>query len=176
MSKIFRISGNFTENGKWAEPDPAFAGEIVVDKEGRFCGYCDELYGDEGGRYTGDNYALNKVRYLVGSVAEKNDGYGVRFYKLSNDPWQAPLIYNQHHAENEGFWGALTVLNLPIGDFTYMGEARISLEELPYTEEDADRIKARFGELDISVNDDLNGQMVIRASRWKLPLEGLIWE
>ena len=30
MSKIFRISGNFQQDNKWMEPDPAFTGEIVT--------------------------------------------------------------------------------------------------------------------------------------------------
>ena len=59
MSKIFKISGNFTQHGEWSAPDPSFVGEIVVDDANTFCGYCDELYDSE-------MSALNKTRFLAG--------------------------------------------------------------------------------------------------------------
>ena len=146
MSKIFKISGNFVQYGKWAKPNPSFEGEIVVDDANTFCGYCNELYDS-------NMSALNKIRFLAGAIAPngRNGKDGIAFYKMSNDTEQSPLMYVIPELENgKGEWAAAS---WDRGFFT-IDEARVEIEEklTSVPEEDEKRIKAKFDELDKSVN------------------------
>lgn len=155
MSKIFKISGNFQQGGEWAEPDPAFTGEIVTDEnETLFVGYCDELYG------IGDLPEAIRARYLTGAFATNRIGEcGATFYKLSNCVEAEPLIYLIPSVETgTGTWAALS----PFGDFAPMGDAKITLGEVPYSQEEEAAIRDRFDEV-----DDLmphNAEMLSRIS------------
>ena len=151
MSRIFSISGNFMQNGKWSKPDPSFKGKIVVADDGGFRGYCDELY-------ECDMSDINKTRYIVGVLATNHgrNADSIMFYKLSNDPVQAPLLYcvldlSDH---NSGSWSAPQH-----GLFARQGVANITLEKEDYSEEEEDRIRAKFTELD----KDLNGNGMVIA-------------
>lgn len=79
------------------------------------------------------------------------------FYKLSNDPVQAPLLYIMQDLSdsNSGSWSAPG----HIGLFVRQGEANITLEKEDYSEEEEDRIHAKFTELD----KDLNGNGMVIA-------------
>lgn len=159
MSKIFKISGNYMQDGEWMEPNPAFVGEIVVDETGKFCGWCEELYG----RYK-DNDALisGRIRYLVGAIARESNGYSLLFFKLSNCKSLAPLLYEIHsdiHADC--YWAAMGFF----GGFAAQGNARVTLEELPYSEERADQIKLRFDNLDEEISE--NSALIQEVSSWQ---------
>ncbi len=142
MSKIFKISGNFVQNGKWAQPDPSFTGEIVVDDDNTFHGYCNELY-------DGDTPDLNKTRYLAGTIAtnSKTGKECIAFLKLSNFIEQAPLVYSA--SGEEGVWGAFA----PWGtNYFMLDKARVKIEEVAYSLKDEQRIKNKFNELCMSIN------------------------
>lgn len=146
MSKIFKISGNFMEDGEWAQPDPSFTGEIVVDDDNTFHGYCNVLHDT-------DMPVLNKTRYLAGTIAPngRNGKEGIAFYKLSNYHNQAPLMYiiPELGKCSEGEWGALYC-----GTFFMVDKARVEIEEVTYTYsiEDEKRIRTKYDELDKTIN------------------------
>lgn len=148
MSKIFKISENFMQHNVWSEPSPSFTGEIIVDDAGVFCGYCTELY----------NSRKSEVRFLAGAFAPngKNGKTGIAFYKMSNDPIQAPLMYVMPDLDNvqSGSWAAPGLF----GYFEPQGKAKITIEEATYSEDDESRIKSQFEEVDKSVNG--NGQLL----------------
>ena len=142
MSKIFKISGNFVQNGKWVQPDPSFAGEIVVDDDNTFHGYCNELYDT-------DTPVLNKTRYLAGVIAtnSKTGKEGIAFFKLSNYIEQAPLLYII--SGEEGAWGVIFPWR---GDYSMVNKARVKIEEVTYDLKDEQRIENKFNELNMNIN------------------------
>ena len=147
MSKIFRISGNFKQSGKWSKPDPSFSGKIVVDEDGIFYGFCDELYSEN---IMSD---LNRVRYLSGALGPNgfNGNQGIAFYKMSNYFPQNPLMYIVPDliCMDSGGWYALERgLNL----FALKGMAKVSIEEEIYSEEEEASIRAKFELLDKGIN------------------------
>ena len=145
MSRIFKISGNFMQYGKWAEPDPSFSGKIVVDKDDEFYGFCEELYDKTGSD-------INRTRYLAGAFAKngRNGQLGIAFYKMSNDSRQSPLMYVIPDLANpkSGSWAALSFF----GCFDKQGRAKIVIEEEEYSEEEEVRIKAKYGALNKGIN------------------------
>ena len=163
MSKIFKISGNFMQDGEWSKPDPAFIGKIAVNEDGKFCGYCKQLC-IEGVSDKNNNEVRNvdKYRALVGAMAEEGDGYSLLFFKLSNEPWQAPLAYEVHDSSlADSVWSAKD----PSGGFVAQGNARAWLEELSYTEESETRIKEQFCEVDISIG--ANNELINELGKWQ---------
>ena len=158
MSKIFKISGNYTENGEWLKPDPAFVGEIVTDETGKFCGWCEELH-----EQCADVQEISAgLKYLVGAVADESEGQSLSFFKMTNDEQSEPLFYDIHGVSAaNGYWAAKG----PCGGFVSEGNARALLEELPYSEEDADRIKMRFREVNEDVNG--NGELIQEVGSWQ---------
>lgn len=137
MSRIFSISGNFTQYGMWSEPDPSFVGKIVATDDDEFYGFCEELY-------CNDMSDINRTRYLAGAFAKngRNGRQGISFYKLSNDPEQAPLMYVVPDLTypKSGSWGAL----FRTGFFLKQGKAKVIIEEEDYSKEEEDRIKAKY--------------------------------
>lgn len=69
MGKIFKLIGNFEQNGKWAKPRPNFTGKIATEEDGYFYGYCYE-------RYDSDQPDANKIRYLFGQLRPRKDSDG----------------------------------------------------------------------------------------------------
>ena len=143
MSKIFKISGSFMQDGKWSTPDPSFTGKIVVDDNDEFYGYCDELYEsveDE----------INRTRYLVGAFATnaKKGSRGIAFYKLSNYAAQAPLMYVVPDLlDGSGTWAAFVYMFFT-SQMVIQGKSKLSVVEIPYTEEEEKQIKEKYDELD----------------------------
>lgn len=122
--KIFKIKGNFEQNGEWSTPDPGFEGKIVVDDEGTLFGWCDELY-----EMPSEATKEDKVRYLVG-VYNKGDNQ-IKFYKLSNDRMQVPLLYERIFVDGEAVcdWSAASFEDSGVV-FQKNGDAKIELEEI----------------------------------------------
>ena len=147
MSKIFRISGNFVQFGEWAEPDPSFSGEIVVDEDGVFYGFCDELYEGDAGP------DINRVRYLSGAFGPNgyNGQQGIAFYKMSNYALQSPLMYVAPDLNNtySGGWYAMDRLGV---NFMLQGIAKVFVEEEEYSKEKEISIKTKFGLLNTGIN------------------------
>ena len=148
LGRIFKISGNFKQDGIWANPIPAFSGEIVIDDNNMFHGYCFELY---------DAFFLseiNKTRFLVGAMAPNgaNGKEGVVFYKLSNEPHQLPLIYIVPDLENgDGLWGGIVEDGDRLGVMV-AGEAMIDTSEtLKQGPKYEAEIKAKFNKLDATI-------------------------
>ena len=156
MGKIFRISGNFKDHGEWRDPDPSFEGEILVDDDDNFTGYCNELYSvrpelepDLKGKY--------EFRFLAGSFANngKNGEKGICFYKMSNSSEIESivcLVPDLHDPENGTYYF--------VGPFTiFLPEdgIRVKLEEVAFSNEEAGRIIDNFVNLDtkIYMNDAL---------------------
>ncbi len=142
MSKIFKISGNFVQNGEWAQPDPSFTGEIVADDDNTFHGYCNELY-------DGDTPDLNKTRYLAGTITtnSKTGKECIVFLKLSNFIEQAPIVYSA--SGEEGVWGVFAPWSTK---YFILDKARVKIEEAAYSLKDEQRIKNKFNELNMSIN------------------------
>lgn len=145
MSRIFRISGNFMQFGKWSEPDPSFSGKIIVNEKDEFIGFCDELY-------CSNMSEINRIRYIAGAFAEngRNGKRGIAFYKMSNDPEQSPLMYVTPDLANQesGSWAALSIF----GYFQEQGRSKIAIEEEVYSEEEENRIKSKYQSLNKEVN------------------------
>lgn len=148
MSKIFKITGNFVQNGEWAQPDPSWAGKIVVSDHDLFFGYCDELYQEI-------ITEANKTRFLVGAFANngKNGQRGIAFYKLSNEPRQAPLMYVMPDLTdpNSGSWAGMMML-FGSGQFEEQGKAKVTVEEQPFSETEAQRIENQFSQVNTRIN------------------------
>ena len=144
MSRIFRISGNFMQSGKWSKPNPSFSGKIIADEEGRFYGYCEELY-------DGASDA-SRIQYIAGAFAENNHRrrQGIAFFKMSNDPSQDPLAYITLDLENpeSGSWSELSTL----GRFLRRGRTRIVVEEEAFSKKAENSIRAKYDTLDKSIN------------------------
>ena len=165
MSKIFRISGNFTEYGEWTKYNPAFRGEIVVNEMGKFYGWCEQFCAEGSARWNREPVPVNefnKIRCLVGALAEEDGGYSLLFFKLSNTPWQTPLLYEIHgESVADCTWSAED----PSGGFVSQGNAMVLLEELPYSEDVTNKIKEHFCEVDISLNK--NDELVQEVDSWQ---------
>ena len=144
MSRIFRISGNFMQSGKWSKPNPSFSGRIITDKEGRFYGYCEELYDGASD--------VSRIRYIAGAFAENSyrRRQGIAFFKMSNDPSQDPLVYITLDLGNPegGSWYELSTL----GCFQRRGRARVVVKEEPFSEEVANSIMTKYSTLNKGVN------------------------
>ncbi len=154
MGKIFKVTGNYKQNGKWATPDPSFVGKIVVDNLGRFCGYCDELYESE-------QPEENKLRFIYGQFGKslKNGKDAFVFYKLSNYEEQKPLLYEVIDKEDPSSW-KWSALNMHWFSSTFSPQdgAKVDLEELEYSEEEAAAIRGRYGK--IYIEDGINKLML----------------
>lgn len=146
MGRIFSITGNFMQYGQWSEPDPSFSGKIVVNEEDEFYGICEELY-------RSSMSDINRTRYIAGAFAknDRNGWQGIAFYKMSNDPVQAPLMYFTPDLTNSesGTWAALSIF----GYFQEQGRSKIIVKEEAYSKEVEDNIKAEYDAL----NKDING-------------------
>lgn len=148
MSKTMRIYGNFEQFGEWSEPDPGFEGYIIVEEDGSFVGYQNELYGVVVGMEDIHN-ELNSTRYVTGYIANNNkDGAeGIAYLKLSREDRQTPLMYVVPNLAMNGNWAAPGWS----GFFEPKGKAKVSLEEVPAD----DAIVQRVNELrDLILNDD----------------------
>ncbi len=151
MSKVFKVSGNFTVNGKWYQDDPAFEGEIVVNDDGNLCGCCRELYPSL-------QPEVNKIRYLAGVFNPVSiGGQGIIFYRLSNDPRQAAQLFAVSDFEHEGTWKECDFS----GVFQNKGRVRIIVEEMPPGGKTEGDIKLEFSRLDGGIN--LNGILAYKA-------------
>lgn len=140
MGKIFKLIGNFEQNGKWAKPRPNFTGKIAAEEGGYFYGYCYE-------RYDSDQPDANKIRYLFGQLrpCEDSDGFSICFLKLSNYGFQTPLLYfaSDNNKTDACHWMSFRVSNLK-PHFVNEGKADLQIEELPYLDEDYQKIRNRF--------------------------------
>ncbi len=94
----------------------------------------------------------NKTRFLAGAFAPngKDGKTGIAFYKMSNDPIQAPLMYVVPNLDNVecGSWAALGLF----GYFEPQGKAKITVEEVVYSEDEENHIKSQFEKVDKSIN------------------------
>ncbi|MDD3035390.1 MAG: hypothetical protein PHO93_00535, partial [Candidatus Saccharimonadaceae bacterium] len=126
LPKTKRIFGNFEQFGEWSNPDPSFDGHIIVDDDGKFIGYQNELYGAVAGMEDLCN-DLNNIRFVTGYIVNngKDGAEGVCYLKLSQDSKQSPLLYVIPDITKDGQWAAGSV-----DDFLYRGHARVSLEEV----------------------------------------------
>lgn len=141
------------------KPDPVFRGEIVVNQDGKFCGYCHEV--NESAKDS-DSLSARKTRSVVGAVAIEGEGYSLLLFKLSNDAKQPPLSYEIHELSNAGcFWSVKDLY----GGFIPQGNAKIALEELPYSKEAADRIITKFYEVDNNIGD--NEALICEVDSWQ---------
>ena len=145
MGKIFLITGNFQQDGKWSEPNPSFSGLIAVDDNGYCRGWCDELYHSK-------QPSKNKVRYLYGFLAKNRDNgnLGIAFLKLSNYERQTPLHYAMYDLQDEtrGEWASLQALSFECVGFVRQGSAIVKIEEQEYANDAYEGILARFDELE----------------------------
>ena len=154
MGKIFKITGNYMQYGFWAQPDPSFAGEIVLSDDGYFRGYCYELYESE-------QPDENKLRFIFGKFgkSKKSSKDGLVFLKLSNYTRQSPLLYvvNDFEDQSDNNWSALRQRPGSIG-FESQGAATISIEEIKFTQERSEAIRSTYYQ--IEDEDNLNDSML----------------
>ncbi len=164
MDRIYRLTGNFRQNGQWIKPNPSFSGEIVVNSEGMFYGWCRELYND--GPFN--------TRYLTGYYGP-NDymGEGIAFYKLNNLGLPKPSLFvvEDIYGDIPGHWSIMKEewTNIESSHYGHgilkrfvfedVDEATIALERIEYSKEAAALIKQRFEEVShkVSHNDYLIG-------------------
>ena len=134
-----RIFGNFQQFGEWSTPDPGFEGHIIVEDDGKFIGYHDELYGVVEGMESLDN-DLNRIRFVFGYIANNNinDAEGIAFFKLSQDDDQSPIVYviPDFTDDSSGSWAAPGFL----GYFDPQGRAKVTVEEVAESEEITSKI------------------------------------
>ena len=139
MGKIFKISGNFEQNEEWTEP--GFIGEIAVDDNNRFFGYCAELYPcpKEG-----------QERFLYGAFLDDTQNeHGIIFLKLSNWKRQPVLLYTIRDLETQkdGEWKILDRWG-EIANINRQGAAVVSIQEVEYDEARYKDIISRFNRID----------------------------
>ncbi len=151
MSKIFRIIGNFEEQGKWSDTDPRFEGMIFSRDNCHFVGFCDEMHC--GGRC-----------YLAGyfTKGKKEHDLGIEFFKMCNDPCVAPvkfLISDLGCYENEesGFWAWITYSGIE-----YHGKAKVIVEDVAYSKELEEYIRTIFSKLNKNINGN---EMLVREAQ-----------
>ncbi len=157
MSKIYRITGNFMQNKRWAEPNPAFVGWICEEDEaeGEFFGFCEELY------YNESMPTESRIRYLTGAFAPngRNGNMGIAFYKLSNDPNLDPLMYVIPDLTNPncGEWAAPSIFD---GFFHRQGRAMISVIE-DFSGKTEEFVQKKYEDLDLNnvINAELQAQV-----------------
>ncbi|MBR3180941.1 hypothetical protein IKF63_02585 [Candidatus Saccharibacteria bacterium] len=152
MSRIFRVSGNAMQFGRWLEPDPSFSGKIVVNEEDEFYGFCDEFCNNKPG--------AGQTRYVVGAFVdnELSEQRGIIFYKISNNLVQAPLVYIMSDLTNlnSGSWAILSSL----GYFHEQGKAIIFVEEEDFSEEAVEAIRAKYKTLNDEGVENGNGELL----------------
>lgn len=189
MSRLFKISGNMKRDGerlytaprvdegqqdsKWLDANPTFVGEIVVDKEGVFRGYCDHIFGNM--FYSEDSPYFNQPEYLVGSIIEEHGGYSMKFFKLPNDPDRTPVLFEIHTTEPKRcFWA---IENFA-GDFFRKEEVRVNLGALAYSEHKEREILDKFSGLDLNTGHLYsfyrNADLVDIAMCW-VPCNLVMW-
>ena len=161
-NRIFIISGSFEQNGEWLEPNPSFKGKIVVEEDGFFRGYCNELY-------SSDTPEINRVRYIAGHYPPI-DKDAIEFYKFSNYPYQDPLYY-QDGWMNEPQSGDWLVYNFLTGKFMPAGKAHVSVVPVVYSPEEESEILDKYNELDL--DNDFNREILnaFLAQMDRLPVE-----
>ena len=147
MPETRHVFGNFEQFGKWSEPDPSFDGYIIVDDDGKFVGYLDELYGPVADMESLCN-SLNNLRFITGYIANngKDGAEGICYLKLSQDINQSPLLYVIPNLDQEGEWG--TMLGV-FEYFNHLGCARVSLEKVA----ESDVINAKINNLHGLIRD-----------------------
>jgi hypothetical protein len=167
MSKIFSIEGNFTQNGEWSQPDPSFKGKIIVEDDGSFSGYCDELYG---------SISSDKTRYLFGHLAQDQHGKvtGIAFFKLSNDRNQVPLTYLVADLKTDrvAYWGSLSLSFATLVTCAWHGQATINVKE----ESDSDEVRNSVAEHLDKFDANINRNRLYReeaAERCRKTIKGL---
>lgn len=155
MATFFRITGNFTYGeGEWQTPDPSFIGEIEVQEDGFFVGYCKELYGAYGvdvdifGNASApqvmDGLEGYEDRLLAGYLYEA-EPQGITYIKFAENPHLSPILYIITDLTRGGWWGGLR--SLISNAFIKMGEARTEILPLATSQDDEThaRICAKFG-------------------------------
>jgi len=148
-ARICTIEGNFSQDGRWANPDPSFEGEFLVDEEGRLYGYMKEL------RRT----PYDPLRFIAGyCLRDGKDSLICCFFKFSNDLGLKPLMYDNFHTwKQSGAWAAVGMDDIGI-IMIRQGEARIEIREASeydYSPQRVSDILTKFAKLDEIVN--LNG-------------------
>ena len=159
MPKIMRIFGNFEQFGKWSTPDPGFDGHLLLEEDGSFIGYLNELYGDvEGLEFL--NNDSNNTRFITGYIANNNldNAKGIAFLKLSRESKQSPLMYCVPNLEKEGHWAALG----GYGYFEPQGKAKVSIENVEDNKDIVDKIN-KLHELIKNDGNDINDQMLAQT-------------
>lgn len=137
MSMIFKISGNYVENGKWATPSPAFEGEILIDDKNVLKGYVTDFADPD------INY---REKHLIGALGITDvNTYGVAFYKLSNYPYYATKMYlvlNMDIPES-AIWAKKDQNGMLIAQSV----AKVRFDRMPYSDTMSEEILRHFDSL-----------------------------
>ncbi len=129
MSKFFKVFGNIDWSGEWAEPDPFFSGEILVDKHGMIKGYCN-CFPVGRSRYK---------QYLIGFMSQDGGNEAVLFQVASEDEASTTVFINPDFKKSESRWASMSTsaylhgeddLVLSPPKFMAHGGARIHFEEV----------------------------------------------
>ena len=142
-------------------PGTAFIGKIVVNKKGKFFGWCNQYYTEGNGNCkNGRIRKYSEVRYLVGALAKEGRGYSVACVKLSNADWQSALFYETHDLSlADSVWS----IKDPGGGFIPQGNAEIQLKKLPHSKKEIAKIRRRFKEMNVSTNNNQTWIKMVKA-------------
>lgn len=136
MSKIYKISGNFTQNDKWVCQDCSFEGEIVVAGDKTFYGYCNEVFLKQ-------KSGKDVVKSIAGvfGPSGKSGKEGISFYKITKERASSTLMYAVPELGYGkcGTWGIYRK-----GQYKPLGQAKVDIEEEVFTLARETRIKNIF--------------------------------
>ncbi len=155
MGRLFKISGNYEENGEWKKPDPFYAGKIVVEneKDGQFYGFVEELCPKDSGK-------LKDRRYIVGRFENGTNGYkSIQFYAISNNRRKEPrkVLIPDLAAGSHGVW---FVKPNSLSNFKPKGKASFTCEEGEYTRSKVTQVKKKYLEVDLKIIEELTAFMI----------------
>ena len=118
--QFFMISGNYQQYNQWSQPDPGFVGHILIDEDGVFKGYMEDLYTHPTG--------ISPLRFVTGVYFEKDSK--LAYYKLIDSYDYAALLYVFKNTSDLGIWIAFN-----IGSSDFGGVAKIELKSVESTPE-----------------------------------------
>lgn len=135
MSTIYKITGNFEQEGEWIRP--GFEGYFVQDDSMSIKGYMIEKY---------DLCGYSELRFIAGRYDDKTQE--LEFVKFSNERDLDTLIYLFKNAREMGTWA---VISLSFGYIFRCG--RGAVEVTPTSETTEEIVLSKFSGMNKNLRD-----------------------